>query len=185
MATVSDQLIVSAQFDTKRLHLRTIKAADRDLVHQGLSDPEMYRYYGFRITEPRHLQQQMDWYAYLQQERKGQHWVISRRGEQDGLGVIGLYDYTPAHQRAELGYWLLPAAQGQGYMTEAINSVLEVAFDEARLHKVVAYVEGENQASARLLPQQGFVHEGTLREEEFKDGRWVDILAFGCLHPGS
>ena len=168
---------------TKRLYLRAIQDHDKALVKEALSDPRMYRHYGFRITEPAQLIEQMEWYRKLQQEGSGEWWVIRERTSERPVGALGLYDYAPHHLRAELGYWLLPAAQGKGYMQEACQAILSFCFRELGMHKVTAYVEGGNEASVKLLVKMGFEQEAQLVQEEWKDGQWIDVLIFGLINP--
>jgi ribosomal-protein-alanine N-acetyltransferase len=40
---------------------------------------------------------------------------------------------------------------------------------------VHADVEPENAASLHLLEKLGFAHEGTLRDVEYKDGRYISL----------
>lgn len=168
---------------TKRLYLRAIQEHDKGLVKEALSDPHMYKHYGFRITEPQHLTEQMAWYRSLQEEGSGEWWVIRERNTERAIGALGLYDYAADHLRAEVGYWLLPAAQGKGYMQEACHAILSFCFGELGLHKITAAVEGENLSSTKLLLKMGFEQEAHLRQEEWKDDRWIDVLIFGRLNP--
>lgn len=59
----------------------------------------------------------------------------------------------------ELGYWLLPRAQGRGYATEASRAVLSAWFSKGGGEVVSGYFEG-NRGSARVLEKLGFVESG-------------------------
>ncbi len=72
---------------------------------------------------------------------------------------------------------------GKGIITKAIGQVLDHAFNTLGLHRVMAEVETENPASARVLLKNGFRHEGTLRECEWKEGRWVSLDVYAKLAP--
>jgi ribosomal-protein-alanine N-acetyltransferase len=58
---------------------------------------------------------------------------------------------------------------------------LAYGFKELDLHRIEAVVEAGNDASGRVLRRYGFTHEGTLREAERKDGRWIDLEMWAKL----
>lgn len=159
--------------------LRPIEDSDIDWVFRGLSDPRVYRYYGVRYHSQEEAKTQMDWYARLRSDDTGL-WFAIVDGEV-ALGAIGLNDYDRAHASAEIGYWLLPEYWGQGVIKATLPVVIDFGFERWRLHRIEAIVETENQASSGLLTRFGFVCEGTRRECEFKDGRFVNHVFYGLL----
>ena len=59
----------------------------------------------------------------------------------DICGLASLIDIRKQHlswtiNRAELAYWLAPAFQGKGLISEACWSILEYAFKQLKFHKV-------------------------------------------------
>jgi RimJ/RimL family protein N-acetyltransferase len=69
------------------------------------------------------------------------------------IGVVG------AHHRdagdIEIGYWIAPAFQGQGYAGEAAGSVLTRLRSAFPHHRIVAECRAENLASRRVLEKLG------------------------------
>ena len=49
------------------------------------------------------------------------------------------------------------------------------------VHRIHADVEPENIASSALLRHLGFVHEGTLRDVERKDGKFLSLEQYGLV----
>jgi len=167
--------------DTGRLSLRGIRAEDIDFIYEGLSDPRVTAYYAVAFPTLEATREQMDWYAEIWRQRSGLWWSIRRRESGELVGAVGFNNYEAGNRRAEIGYWLLPQFWGRGYASEALEVVIRAAFDELRLHRIEAYVEQGNTASGRLLDRLGFTHEGTLRECEFKDGTYIDLLVYARL----
>ena len=66
-------------------------------------------------------------------------------------------------------------------MTTVLRCFCEFAFAEYRLQKIAARVFAKNPASARVLSKAGFLLEGTLRSDYFRDGVPYDVLRFGLL----
>lgn len=170
-------------FRTARLLLRPIVAGDKVNIHRGLSHPEVIKYYAVRFMTLEATQEQMDWYAGLERDGTGRWWAICDPKDTVFMGAVGFSGLVKEHRRCDLGYWLLPEHWGKGIVSEALTPVLDHVFQTLRLHRVTAEVETENPASARVLVKHGFVHEGTLRECELKDGRWIDLDVFGRINP--
>jgi len=167
---------------TDRLVLRSITAADIGHIHRGLSHPDVIRHYAVSFLTLEATQEQMDWYATLEREGSGKWWAICSAADDVFLGAIGLNNIVQAHRRGDLGFWLLPEHWRKGYIAEALPAVVDHGFRVLGLHRIVAEVETENPASANALRRAGFMHEGTLRECELKDGRYLSLDVFGLLN---
>jgi len=61
----------------------------------------------------------------------------------------------------EVGYIFSPAYSRQGYATEAVRALLEVAFFELGARRVVARVDARNTASRALLERLGMRQEAS------------------------
>lgn len=79
-----------------------------------------------------------------------------------------------AFQACHLGYMLAQDAQGQGYMSEALQAFINYLFKHQNLHRIQANYLIDNQRSAKLLQKLGFVIEGTAKQYLLIDGRWQD-----------
>jgi RimJ/RimL family protein N-acetyltransferase len=72
----------------------------------------------------------------------------------------------------QLGYVLARQFWGNGYMTEALKTIIDWAFDQNDIYRVWAVCDIENTASARVMVKAGLEKEGILR-------RWVILPNFG------
>jgi len=66
---------------------------------------------------------------------------------------------------------------------EALDYVVERAFGQLRLRKVVSHLLAREGQAAALLMQRGFTDHGTQRQAVYTGGRWHDIRAFGLYNP--
>lgn len=96
-------------------------------------------------------------------------------------GDVNLYWESAEHRSGEIGYVFDPRQAGRGYATEAAHAMLHLAFDALGLHRVVARVDAENQASARVARRLGMRQEAHLVENEWFKGHWSDELQFALL----
>ena len=86
-----------------------------------------------------------------------------------------------AAQTGEIGYWLGTKFCGQGFMRDAVFTVLKYAFVNLRLHRVEAACIQGNARSVALLQHCGFHYEGSARAYLEIDGRRQDHHLYACL----
>lgn len=161
--------------------LRNIQKKDICNVFAALSHPDVIAHYGVSYKSLDATTEQMLWYEQLIAEHKGIWWGIAKREGDELIGACGFNDWLPVHRRIELGYWLLPEYWRQGIMRAALPAILRYAFLQMSVHRVHADVEPENLASSNLLRTLGFVHEGTLRDVEYLDERYVSLHQFSLV----
>ena len=106
-----------------------------------------------------------------------------RRADDDALlGKIEITRIARGNfQSAYLGYSILPAHRGRGYMTDALQLALRYAFRTLRLHRVEANVEPGNEPSIALIRRAGFTREGFSRRYLKLDGSWRDHERWALL----
>jgi len=110
------------------------------------------------------------------------NWAITLKDHPGMIGTIGYYHIKPEHFRAEIGYMLLPEFQGRGYITEAIDAVVNYGFNYMKLHSIEALIDPDNLASARMLEKRGFTKEGLFKENEFYNGKFIDTAIYSKLN---
>lgn len=172
---------IFSNLSTPRLLLRRIIPDDLHHIYQGLSDPQVIQYYGVSYRTPEETQLQMDWYAHLEASGSGHWWAICSQEDKTFMGASGLNNLQQIHRKTELGFWLLPAYWGRGFAHEAVSAILEYAFQTLGLHRVEAQVEPENEACKRLLTHLHFSYEGTWRDCEMKNGRFISLEHYALL----
>lgn len=164
------------------LQLRNFRNADLPAIACAMSDERVTQHYGLETDETDAqaiAREQLHWYQ--QQSADGEGWWQAICMDGQLVGAMGAYDRDDDGDSAELGYWLLPRHWGQGLMRGALQLWLPEAFNHLRLHSMVAYVEQENTASARLLTSLGFCREGLLRECSKRGSRYVSLQRFTLL----
>ena len=99
------------------------------------------------------------------------------------LGGSGFHAPDWKTPKAEIGYFLLPPARGQGIATEAVKLLVHYAFDHMAVNRVWATCDADNAGSASVLRRAGVPEEGRMRAEaRDHHGRLRDTLMFGlCL----
>jgi RimJ/RimL family protein N-acetyltransferase len=85
------------------------------------------------------------------------------------------------HRSGELGFIVHPSHQGNGYATEASRPLLDWAFGNLGLHRVIGRTEARNTGSARVLEKLGMRREAHLVENEWVKGEWQSELVYAVL----
>jgi RimJ/RimL family protein N-acetyltransferase len=147
-------------FLTARLHLRKPRPEDAPLIFEAYAqDPEVTRYLTFRPhREVREAEEAVERFLESWRTGKSYSWLIFSRDDEKLLGAIGARN----DQGINLGYVLARPFWRQGFMSEALNVVVDWAFTIPSVFRVWAVCDLENGASARLLERNGFRQEGVL-----------------------
>lgn len=168
------------EFSFSGYRLRRIRPDDIEQVYAALSHPQVIAHYGVSYPSLVATREQMQWYERLLADEAGIWWGLA--DDQDLLiGACGFNDWSHAHHRIDMGYWLLPQHWRRSLMGQALPHVLRHALTVMGVHRVHLDIEPENVASWRLAEKLGFSREGTLRDVEFKDGRYLSLHQYSLL----
>lgn len=117
-------------------------------------------------------------------EDKKYSFVVCQTEDARIVGTIGLtYVVRGPLQSCMIGYNLDQAANGKGYMTEAVKQVVRYAFEELRLHRIVGEASPKNPGSIRVLEKAGFHKEGISRSNVKINGVWEDHQVLAIINP--
>ena len=150
------------QFSTERLLLRSPRVRDAEEIFSSYaSDPEVTRYLSFAAcTEISQVEEFLRSRVLAWADGQDFMWLLTLP---DSGGIIGSIEARIREFRIELGYVLAREYWGQGYLTESFRVVAEWAEQEPTLHRLWAFCDTENEASARLLERVGLEREGVFR----------------------
>ena len=84
-------------------------------------------------------------------------------------------------RQAEVGFTLSREHQGKGYASEAVSRLLDYAFGDLGLHRVVAITDRENERSFALLERVGMRREGHFVQNAWFKGRWASEYLYALL----
>lgn len=97
------------------------------------------------------------------------------------VGNVSVWYISRQSRVGEVGYWIRSSETRKNVATEATARILEVAFKELGLHRVVLRIAVGNRGSERVAEKLGFAREGLLREELQINGEWIDHSIWGLL----
>ena len=168
--------------------LRTFEEEDVAFVRDTVNDARVWRTLGGQVT-PTNLATERRFYEQDARDDGTVKFVVTERTDDPGAGAdevvrVGMVELNGIEwdrARAEVAFWIAPEHQSAGYGRDALETLVAYAFEQLGLHKLSAEAFATNEPSTRLLESLGFEREGTLREEEYVDGGWVDVVRYGLL----
>ena len=177
------------RIETERLILRPLALTDEDDLLEYQSHPEIVRYIPWPERTREQVREALEKYAPLHKD------VITESGDflllawelKDGankgkvIGQSNLSIERKEDQYSEFGYVTHQNFQRQGYAFEASRALLDYAFKNFAIHRIVAKIDSRNPESARLAEKLGMRLEGTFRESEFFKGDWCDMREYAIL----
>ena len=84
------------------------------------------------------------------------YWLIRVPPEGFGAGLIGFKGLPDQNGEVEVGYGIDPEFQNFGYTTEALEGLIQWAFDDPRCRRIIApETQRSNPASNRVLEKVG------------------------------
>jgi len=111
------------------------------------------------------------------EDRSCHLFIFARSAPKTVIGYANLSSFVRgAFHACYLGYGLGAAHEGKGLMTEALELVIRLGFDELRLHRIMANYLPTNERSGRVLDKLGFTREGYARNYLFINGGWRDHI---------
>lgn len=102
-------------------------------------------------------------------------WTLVNKNSKEKLGSICLWNFSEDRKTAEVGYDLLPEHFRKGYMSEALQAVVQFGFKTLNLKTIEAFTHVENESSIKLLVNNNFVFQPERKDPGFPKNRIYTI----------
>lgn len=161
----------------RKIYLERFAAKHTEFLHQCFQNDKFMDLY--RLSEKRDqpieaLRERLETEEqHLPQQLKRIEWVVFRQrvDEKTGeitsypIGVAALADYREQHRRAELLMGIVDKSERhQGVALEMILLILDFAFNQINLNKMIAFIYGYNSYAHENLMNLGYSQEGLLKQ---------------------
>ena len=175
---------MSVVLEAPRLRLRPLTAADTETLLTYRGDPEVCRYLPFPPMDRAEIARRLEtqWFRTVL-DADDEHVTLGAELRETGelVGDVILFLKSREHGVGEIGWVFSPAVAGQGYATEAASAMLDWAFGEVGLRRVIARLDERNTTSARLCERLGMRLEARLIENEVFKGELSTELDYAIL----
>lgn len=163
--------------ESDRLILRPFKLSDVEDVFLYASDDVVTRYLRWSPHKDTSETEQSLRKHFI---NKPGVFAITLKKDNKCIGCIELR-VVIEHDKASFGYVLNREYWSKGYMTEALNLVLDLAFAKLKLNRVESTHYVGNEASGRVMAKCGMKYEGQgIQEVKIKD-KYHDVVHYAIL----
>lgn len=143
--------------------LRPWSSQDVSVVKRAFEDADIRRWHTRRLdTEVEALAWVASWSQRWEAETDAS-WALVRVATNEVVGQVGLRTVFLEAAQAQMSYWLLPEARGQGLAVSGTGAVQAWVFSEVGLQRLYLQHSVHNTRSCRVAVAAGFSLEGTLR----------------------
>ena len=97
------------------------------------------------------------------------------------VGMVGFHGIDWMNKKTSIGYWLAEQYQGNGIMTDAVKSLLDIAFTKYKLNRVEILCGVKNVKSRHIPERLGFKEDGIIRDAEFLYDHYHDCVLYSML----
>jgi RimJ/RimL family protein N-acetyltransferase len=147
--------------ETERLLIRPFAPEDMPALVSMYGDAEVMRYIPYGVLDEAGVARVLERYTKIEAEHGFTIWAVLDRATGAFLGDAGFTAHDPTRE-PEAGWSLVRSAWGHGYATEAAAACLDAAFAHLDAERVLAMVDVENEASARVAGRIGMNELGTV-----------------------
>ena len=119
----------------------------------------------------------------FQQEKSLRFWIFRKDNKKRVIGSVVLdHLIRGPFQSCFLGYKLDKDEINKGYMTEAVEKIIEIAFNGYGLHRIEGNIMPRNLASIKVVEKLGFYNEGFAKKYLLLNGKWEDHIHMVLLN---
>jgi len=156
---------VFGNIETERLLLKCIDSGDREFIFEEFQNDfiNQYLFDAEPMTDIEEADELIEFFN-MQEPRNQNRWVLIHKFEKLKMGTCGFHFWDREKNQAEIGFELMQAYNGKGYMAEAVAALIEFARNQMKVNKITANVYIHNAKCKSLLEKFGFRLVG---KEEF------------------
>ncbi|MBV9156749.1 MAG: GNAT family N-acetyltransferase [Acidobacteriaceae bacterium] len=165
----------------QQVYIRGLERADLEKMVGWINDEDVTRllFMGLRPANIELLAEQ--W----QQDQRNQNEVafaVCDKQSDAFIGTTGLYSINWVMRSAEFRVFLGEKEfWNRGVGTECTRLMTVYGFEKLNLNKVWLGVNADNVGGARAYTKAGFVREGILRQEQYRNFRYYDVIRMSLL----
>lgn len=170
--------------ETSHLRLRPFERGDCDAVARYHTLPSVQRY----VERPTRYRDDVAAAVGIMRNQVELHrpgdslaLAMVRKGDAALIGQVSLKWSDATAGQGEIRFVIDPAFSGQGYLTEALTAMFDLAFGHFRVHRLMVRCDGRSHHSIKLMQKLGMRLEAHYREHALFQGEWDEELHFALL----
>lgn len=161
----------------RNVSLAPLDVDDAELIYGWRADPVAAQEIGFWPRSLSALRERLE--SDRDDHNRDDFLVLLPDGTPIGHTALVAQDLVDG--TAEVHLMLDPRYRGQGYGTDALDALTDLAFGELPMHRLQADTHTGNTAALTVLAKSGFVEEGIRRSACLHRGRRHDLAVLSLL----
>ena len=158
------------------LNLRAPELGDLDYLFHVENDTRQWMVSACKVPYSRfQLQQYVESNAHDIYADKQLRLMVERVEDGQVVGIIDLFDFSPADRRAEVGIVIDRDCRGRGYGREALALLCDYVEHVLDLHQLYAHIFEDNAPARQLFASCGFGEVAKLKDWVFSDKKYRDV----------
>ena len=161
------------ELKTDRLYLKNISPEDREFVFAQFSNEHVNQFLfdAEPLIDIHGADEIIDFY--ITPEPRLQHrWILIKKDTGIRIGTCGFHCWDQEKSCCDIGYDLFPNFWGNGFMEEAMRSIISFARNDMDVKNIYACIYSDNRHSIKLAEKLGFVFKGNMKDEIFRGKRY-------------
>jgi RimJ/RimL family protein N-acetyltransferase len=161
--------------------LRAFEREDAERCYRWMNDPNIVR--TLKSRYPIAFSNEMEWLdRAIHGSPSERHFAIERKDDRTHIGNASIHGIDWVSRSAWFGLFIgEPAAWNRGFGSDAIHTLVRFAFDDMNLHKLRINVFDYNEKAKHVLQSRGFVQEGKLERDFYREGAYHDIVVLSVF----
>lgn len=161
----------------KRISLVVPEKQDVELWYKNINDIETQSYLGSMYWEIVFKENEEEYYEMIRKDKTNRTFIIYVDDEKKTIWNVSLFNLDFFNKKAELGISIFDKeSRNKGYWTEAINLILEFAFEVLSLNKVNLKFVKFNKRAERVYEKCWFKKCWVLRQESLRWWKYYDDI---------
>jgi len=165
----------------EQVYLRGLELGDLENLVCWMNNSEV-TYYLFMGDRPANLERLKEQF---ERERRSQNdivFAVMHKESDTHIGWTGLYTINWISRSAEFRNFIGEKTHwNKGIGTEVAKLLIKYAFNKLNLNKVWLGVNTEHKGAIRSYEKAGFVREGILRQEIYRNGKYYDAVRMSIV----
>lgn len=168
--------------EANKVYLRGIEKKDLEgKFFQWANDKEVTHFL-FMGSFPNILENLYDWFEQMRRSNEDVVFMIIDKAKDRELGFCGFHQIRWIHRSAEYRIFIGEKEKwGKGIGEEVTKIMLRYGFEILNFNKIWLGVNASHKRAVNLYKKCGFIEEGVLREEIYKNSKYYDAVRMSIL----
>ncbi|GAB6189238.1 GNAT family protein [Marinitoga arctica] len=165
-------------YDGEKIYLRSYEESDLDALKDIMNNYKVRKFLSLNIIMPFSLEDQKNFFKLIPERRKNNiyDFAIIKKEDDNLIGGCIVRNVNFKNSVCNAGFFIDEKYWGNGYGREAVNLIEKFVFYELNIKKIKLEVISNNKRALKLYEKMGYIKEGILKKEVFRNGNYMDLI---------